>query len=33
MEIKKLTNKELILEVPINDENQRKESLYYKRVK
>ncbi|MBP6429070.1 MAG: hypothetical protein KA273_01575 [Bacteroidales bacterium] len=31
MKIKKLTNKELILEVSINDENQRKESLYYER--
>lgn len=31
MEIKKLTNKELILEVPINDENQRIETLHYVR--
>ena len=33
MEIKKLTNKDLILEVGINDENQKKESLHYKRKK
>lgn len=32
MEIKKLTKNELILQVSINDETQRKENLHYKRV-
>ncbi|MFA7081006.1 MAG: hypothetical protein WC135_00180 [Bacteroidales bacterium] len=31
MKIKKLTNKELILEVSIGDGSQRKENLYYER--